>query len=119
MTQTFKPNFITRVATSVVMASSVIFNVMPAEATPVRVDQDIWSAYDSNNNEHIIKVEAQDREGDILIKVRVPAAGPIKYFWIDCAKDIISVDGAAYGEWYAVDHRKMEGWYSDVACRLN
>ena len=22
-------------------------------------------------------------------------------------------------QWYGVDHRKMEGWYSDVACRLN
>ena len=118
MTQTFKPNFITRVATSVVMASSVIFNAMPAEAAPVRVAQDVWSAYDSNNNEHIIKVERQDREGDFLIEVNVPARQTSQYYWVDCAQDLMSLPGAD-SQWYGVDHRKMEGWYSDVACRLN
>ena len=118
MTQTFKPNFITRVATSVVMASSVIFNVMPAEATPVRVAQDVWSAYDSDNNEHVITVERQDREGDFLIRVNVPARQVTQSFWIDCRNDLIG-EARTDASWEAVDHRKMEGWYSDVACRLN
>ena len=118
MTQTFKPNFITRVATSVVMASSVIFNAMPAEAEPVRIAQDVWSAYDSSNNEHIIKVERQDREGDFLIEVSVPAKREVQEFWIDCRQDLIAV-ARTDARWEAVDHRKMEGWYSDVACRLN
>ena len=103
---------------TVAHVAAAVFNVMPAEAAPVRVAQDVWSAYDDNNNEHIIKVERQDREGDFLIEVSVPARRTSQHYWVDCAQDLIALPGAD-SQWYGVDHRKMEGWYSDVACRLN
>ena len=89
-----------------------------AQAEPVRIAQDTWSAYDSGNNEHIIKVELQDREGDYLIEVSVPAKSIAVNFWIDCREDLIAL-ARPDAQWSAVVHRNMEGWYSDVACRLN
>ena len=89
-----------------------------AQAEPIRIAQDTWSAYDSANNEHIIKVELQDREGDYLIEVIVPAKRTVVEFWIDCRQDVIA-EARPDAQWSPVDHRKMEGWYSDVACRLN
>lgn len=117
--QTFKPNFATRVATTLGIATLTAFSaVAPAQAEPTRVGQDVWSAYDSSNNEHVITVVRQDREGDYLVEVKAPGSNFVANYWIDCKKDII-VEAREGAQWEAIDHRKMQGWYSDVACRLN
>ena len=108
----------TLVLGTVVHFAAAMFTTSPAKAEPVRIAQDVWSAYDSANNEHIIKVERQDRAGDFLIEVSVPAKREVQEFWIDCRQDLIA-EARVDARWEAIDHRKMEGWYSDVACRLN
>ena len=89
-----------------------------AQAEPIRIAEAVWSAYDSRTTEHMLKVELQDRAGDILIEVSVPAKRMATEFWIDCRLDVIA-EARTDAQWFPVDHRKMEGWYSDVACRLN
>ena len=71
-----------------------------------------FMAQDEKGQTHSIETVRQDREGDYYIDVQVNN-GPKTYYWIDCAKDLISDNGA----WREVDHRKMEGYYSDATCR--
>jgi hypothetical protein len=101
-----------------IMSATYLINLAPASAQPTRIGQDTWSAYDDRGQEHVIKVEFQDREGDYRIEVRQLAVNEVTTYWIDCNRDIIQVAGTS-NPWSNIDHRKMEGWYSDVACRLN
>lgn len=87
-----------------------------ANARPKKIGTDTWRAYDSNNRAHTIIVNYVDREGDVSITVKT--RGDSTDWWIDCDDDLISF-ASVDAEWEPVDHRKMEGWYSDVACRLN
>ena len=115
--QTFNPNFITRLVTSAMMGASVIFGAMPAEATLRNVGGDMWTAVDANGSTHSIQYVRQDHEGDVQVRVLVQGRGET-FYWIDCTQDLISVGGPDFDGWSYVDHRKMEGYYSDVACRL-
>ena len=118
-TSRWNPNFRTRLVSTAFALVTTFFGAIPAaNAEPIRIAEDVWSAYDSRNNEHIIKVEFQDRAGDMLIEVSVPAKRLVTEFWIDCRLDVIA-EARPDAQWFPVDHRKMEGWYSDVACRLN
>ena len=103
-------------------AASLAF-AAPAVAQPYQVFEDTWAAPAATGGEHIISVERVDREGDVLITVRRNSARGLitEQYWINCENDLIAYvqPGAEYYPWSQVDHRKMEGWYSDVACRLN
>ena len=91
------------------------FSVVPASAELVRLGTDQYSALDGKDNTHYITYVRQDYEGDVQIKVSMN--GDVAYFWIDCKSDQISLAGDNFNGWNYVDHRKMEGYYSDVACR--
>ena len=91
------------------------FSITPALAELNRLGTDQYSAVDSNNNTHYITYVRKDYEGDVQIKVSMN--GNVVYFWVDCSSDQISVGGDDFNGWRYVDHRKMEGYYSDVACR--
>ena len=58
-------------------------------------------------------VERQDAEGDILVVLTDMYDRRQGYAWFDCDQDLISLNG---GDWEYVDHRKHEGWWSDIAC---
>ena len=103
-------------AAAIALASGYA-NFTSASASPQRVAADTWSAYDDQGQEHVIKVNHQDKEGDYMIEVRIPDQYETTYYWIDCKRDWIHAIGD--DDWDVIDHRKMEGWYSDVACRLN
>jgi len=104
-------------------AAATLAFAAPAVAQPYRVLQDVWAAPAADGTEHIIAVERVDREGDVLITVRRNTSNGIaaEQYWIDCENDWIAYvrEGAESYPWSEIDHRKMEGWYSDVACRLN
>ena len=91
----------------------------PASAEPIRMFQDVWAAPAGDGTQHVIVVERVDRAGDTLITVGNGSGST--QFWIDCDTDSIAtvVPGADSYPWRPVDHRLMEGWYSDVACYLN
>lgn len=91
------------------------FGVVPASAELVRLGTDQYRALDSNWNTHFITYVRQDYEGDVQIKVSMN--GNVAYYWINCRNDLISVGGDDFNGWKYVDHRNMEGYYSDVACR--
>ena len=65
----------------------------------------------------VIEYVRKDYEGDVQIKVT--SQGATEWYWVKCDTDRISFAGENYNGWEYVDHRKMEGYYSDVACRLN
>ena len=96
-----------------VLALSVV-SVTPAIAGLTRIAPDRYSAVDSNNETHYITYIRMDHEGDVQLQVDV-GQGTV-YFWVNCSTDRISLGGDAYNGWDYVDHRKMEGYYSDVAC---
>ena len=104
-------------------AAATLAFAAPAVAQPYRVLQDVWAAPAADGTEHIIAVERVDREGDVLITVRRNSSNGIiaDQYWIACKNDMIAYvrEGANSYPWYNVDHRNMDGWYSDVACRLN
>jgi len=87
-----------------------------ANAKPKKIAADTWRAYDENNNAHTIIVNYVDREGDVSITVKT--RGDSTDWWINCENDMIAF-ASVDADWEPVDHRKMEGWYSDVACYLN
>ena len=91
------------------------FGVVPASAELIRLGTDQYRALDSNNNTHYITYVRKDYEGDVQIKVNMN--GDVAYFWVSCSTDQISLAGDDFNGWNFVDHRKMEGYYSDVACR--
>ena len=91
------------------------FSVVPASAELVRLGTDQYSALDGNNNTHYITYVRQDYEGDVQVKVSMN--GTTVYYWVSCKDDQISEAGDNFDGWRYVDHRKMEGYYSDVACR--
>ena len=96
-----------------VLALSAV-TVAPAFAELRRVTNDMYTAVDAQNRSHIIEYLRQDHEGDVQLRVTVN--GNIDYYWVNCRQDRISLGGDAYNGWDYVDHRKMEGYYSDVAC---
>ena len=97
---------------SVIALSAV--TVAPAFAGLTRIGTDRYTAVDAGNRTHYITYVRQDHEGDV--QVRVDVNGNVDYYWVNCTTDRISLGGDAYNGWDYVDHRKMEGYYSDVAC---
>ena len=91
------------------------FSVTPALAGLNRIGEDFYYAVDSEENTHYITYVRQDHEGDVQIRVSVN--NNVAYFWVNCSEDRISAAGDNFNGWKYVDHRKMEGYYSDVACR--
>ena len=91
------------------------FSITPASAELNRVGEDLFTATDAKGATHYITYVRRDYEGDVQIKVT--QNGNTHYFWVDCRNDRISLAGDDYQGWDYVDHRKMEGHYSDVACR--
>ena len=89
-------------------------SVAPVFAGVNRVGEDRYSAVDAKGATHYITYVRKDHEGDVQVKVT--QNGNTNYFWVDCSTDRISVGGDGYNGWEYVDHRKMEGYYSDVAC---
>ena len=89
-------------------------SVTPVFAGVNRVGEDRYSAVDAKGATHYITYVRKDHEGDVQVKVT--QNGNTNYFWVDCSTDRISVGGDGYNGWEYVDHRKMEGYYSDVAC---
>ena len=90
-------------------------SIAPAFADLTRVGTDQYTATDSKSNVHNITYVRKDYEGDVQIKVSYN--GNTEYYWISCQYDQISSGGDAFDGWTYVDHRKMQGYYSDVACR--
>ena len=98
---------------SIVALSTI--SIAPAFAEISRLGTDRYSAVDANNTTHYITFVRQDHEGDVQLEVNV--AGDVTYYWVNCSTDKISIGGDSFNGWRFVDHRKMEGYYSDVACR--
>ena len=90
--------------------------VLPSMASLTRIGVDRYSAVDANNQTHYITYVRQDHEGDV--QVRVDVGRTTQYYWVNCRTDRISAGGDNFNGWAYVDHRKMEGYYSDVACRM-
>jgi len=107
-----------KLALSVVGALSL---AAPVAAVPIQIPvglegQTAWmfSPQTAGGEEtYFVEVIRQDSEGDILIELTDMTDRRLSYAWIDCDQDLISYNG---GEWSYVDHRKHEGWYSDIAC---
>ena len=93
-----------------------MMSVSPAMAEVNRLGNDRYSAVDVKGLTHYITYVRQDHEGDVQVKVSV--SGDVTYYWVSCDDDRISVGGDSYNGWDYVDHRNMEGYYSDVACRM-
>ncbi len=91
------------------------FTIAPAFAGLNRIGTDRYSAVDANNQTHYITYVRMDHEGDV--QVRVDHGGATEYYWVSCNDDRISLGGDGFNGWDYVDHRKMQGYYSDVACR--
>ena len=85
-----------------------------ALATMTRVSDGVYVAEDANDRLHLIEYVRQDHEGDVQVKVTVN--GAVVYYWVNCREDRISRGGELFDGWEYVDHRKMVGYYSDVAC---
>ena len=97
-----------------ILALSTV-SVAPAFAELSRIGTDRYVADDANGDSHLITYVRQDHEGDVQLEVNIN--GNVTYYWVNCTTDKISVGGDDYNGWRFVDHRKMEGYYSDVACR--
>ena len=89
-------------------------SIAPALAEINRIGEDRYAATDAKGATHYITYVRRDHEGDVQVKVT--QNGNTNYFWVSCSSDRISVAGDGYQGWDYVDHRKMEGYYSDVAC---
>lgn len=89
-------------------------SIAPVSAEVNRIGTDRYAATDSDGDTHYITYVRRDHEGDVQIKVA--QNGYTNYYWVDCSSDRISLGGDDYQGWDYVDHRKMEGYYSDVAC---
>ena len=96
-----------------VLALSAL-SIAPVSAEVNRIGEDRYSAVDAQGDTHYITYVRQDHEGDVQIKVT--QKGYTNYFWVSCSNDKISLGGEDFQGWDYVDHRKMEGYYSDVAC---
>ena len=89
-------------------------SVSPVFAGVNRISEDKYSAVDVEGETHYITYVRMDSEGDVQVKVT--QNGYTDYYWVSCDDDRISLGGRYYDGWDYVDHRKMEGFYSDVAC---
>ena len=89
-------------------------SIAPASAEINRIAEDKYSATDAKGSTHYITYVRRDYEGDVQVKVSLN--GNTNYFWVNCSSDKMSIAGDGYQGWDYVDHRKMEGYYSDVAC---
>ena len=89
-------------------------SITPASAEINRIGEDRYAATDVKGATHYITYVRRDHEGDVQVKVS--QNGNTNYFWVNCSSDRISLAGDNYDGWDYVDHRKMEGYYSDVAC---
>lgn len=90
------------------------FTIAPVSAEIRRISEGYYVATDSSDRSHYIDYVRMDHEGDVQIRVIVN--GDTQYYWVSCVDDRISIAGDDYNGWHYVDHRKMEGYYSDVAC---
>ena len=93
-----------------------MMSVSPAMAEVNRLGNDRYSAVDAKGRTHYITYVRRDRDGDVQVKVNI--SGDVTYYWVSCDDDRISVGGDDFDGWDYVDHRKMQGYYSDVACRM-
>ena len=89
-------------------------SIAPASAEINRIGEDRYAATDAKGDTHYITYVRRDHEGDVQVKVSLN--GNTNYFWVNCSSDKMSIAGDGYQGWDYVDHRKMEGYYSDVAC---
>ena len=90
-------------------------SIAPVSAEISRIGTDKYSAVDVDGDVHYITYVRQDHEGDVQLTVSLN--GLVRTYWVSCDDDRISVGGDNFDGWDYVDHRKMEGYYSDVACR--
>ena len=84
-------------------------------------------ASDSEGNLHQINSMYTDRAGDVAIEV-YENNNVRRLYWIRCGIRFLTPQGnetdyiatryrdGSSGNWAAVDHRLMEGYYADVAC---
>ncbi len=91
------------------------FTIAPASAELRRLGNDSYVAYDVQDRAHYIDYVRMDHEGDVQVRVTIDRSEV--YYWVNCSEDRMSYAGDDYNGWDYVDHRKMEGYYSDVACR--
>ena len=91
-------------------------SALSANASLRHVNGSTYQAVDASGQTHTITRQFTDAEGDTLVRVLVPGIGEEKY-WVNCPTDQISF-AHADAQWNRVDHSNMEGYYSDVACRL-
>lgn len=102
-----------RLALSALTALSI---AGPASAAPLQIFDGIWMFTPENSGADMpffVDVVRQDREGDILLNVTDERDNLISHVWMSCDDDKISYGGEP---WERVDHRKIEGWISDIAC---
>ena len=93
----------------------------PASAAPIQIPLGLdgetgWMFTEQTtgaDETYFVEVLRQDSEGDILVELTNVRDIRVGYAWVDCSSDIISIDG---DDWKPVDHRKHEGWWSDIAC---
>lgn len=91
-------------------------SALGAKASLRHVGGSTYQAVDARGNVHTITRQFTDAEGDTSVRVLIQGVGEQKY-WVACSSDLISY-ASADATWRRVDHAKMEGYYSDVACRL-
>ena len=94
--------------------SSIVFAVSPVSAELVKTGDGTFVASDVDGNTHLITVQRQDKDGDMVVRI-VTSNGGDESYWINCDRDIAHLHGG--DEWFNIDHRTMIGWYSDAACR--
>tara|TARA_Y200000002_G_scaffold139037_1_gene114632 strand:- start:104 stop:487 length:384 start_codon:yes stop_codon:yes gene_type:complete len=116
-THNFQMKLFPSIAVAAAVISTSFIAASPAQADLRNVGGDIWTATDENGATHRIEYVRLDHEGDVQLRVLVSGKGET-YYWVDCTKDLIAVAGDDSDGWYEVDHRTMNGYYTDVACRL-
>ena len=88
----------------------------PAVAAPINLGDGTWmfTPEDTGSDSiYFADVIRQDAEGDVLVELTNIYGTREGYAWFRCSTDQASVNGA---DWEYVDHRKHEGWWSDIAC---
>ena len=93
-----------------------VVSTLSANASLTYAGGNSYRATDERGSVHTITREYTDAEGDTLVRVLISGVGEEKY-WVNCPTDQISY-AHVDARWRYVDHAMMEGYYSDVACRL-
>ena len=93
----------------------IVVTATSSLAELIKVSTDVYIADDIDGNIHRIEYIRMDHEGDVQVKVS--KGNTEVYYWFNCDKDRYSLGGDDFNGWHYTDHRKMVGYYSDVACR--